>query len=317
MRFEHRQHHREPAGLPTHHRPPRRAKRCRRDQSLNLDEQRPSALDPREHRRSRLAAPSRPARNKARVPAPRRARRWSSRKRPPRRSRRTGSWRLSAGETRALRRPRTRRPRRPCSTTRGPVQWRRGAAGPNAGTYVCTVPSGTYTMSNVSFNAPTNGSGDALPMTVTSQGTVNAPVNLGEALNLTASGYSPGGTSGGNGGNGQGLTITAQGALTLTAARGRSAPTSSASIRPSMAAAAPTIAEASRAITAGTAAAPSSPASSPPSPSPVLRPDHHQSAERDRRQRRRAVQRSPGARAAPWTHTPPTPAVPAGKPAAR
>ena len=49
MRFQHGEHHGEPARIPADHRAARRAERGRRDQRLDLDQQRPRALDAGEH----------------------------------------------------------------------------------------------------------------------------------------------------------------------------------------------------------------------------------------------------------------------------
>ncbi len=53
VRFQHRQHHGEPARLPTDDRAARRAQRGRRHERLDLDQKRPRALDPGEHGRAR------------------------------------------------------------------------------------------------------------------------------------------------------------------------------------------------------------------------------------------------------------------------
>lgn len=44
------------------------------------------------------------------------------------------------------------------------------------GTYGCTVPPGTYS-SELSFTAPRDSNGQALPMTVDAQGTVSVPLS--------------------------------------------------------------------------------------------------------------------------------------------
>jgi hypothetical protein len=83
-------------------------------------------------------------------------------------------------------------------------------------TYSCSIAAGTYT-SAVSVNAPTgSGDGNALQTTVTSQGayTVTVPASQGPALSVKAAGQN--GSSNGNAGNGQGITINTQGNLTLT-----------------------------------------------------------------------------------------------------
>ena len=90
----------------------------------------------------------------------------------------------------------------------------------NNGTYVCSVPSGTYT-TNFNYYAPQDQYGNALPMTVTAQGTITVSGTQEDALSLEAHGNSPSENNGSTGGNAQGLTITNQGALTLTAINGQ------------------------------------------------------------------------------------------------
>jgi hypothetical protein len=88
------------------------------------------------------------------------------------------------------------------------------------GVYTCTVPFGSYS-SNILFQAPTDSSGNAPFMSVSSDGIMTVPANQSSAYSFIASGR-PGlnAENGGTGGNGQGMFVTSLQDLTMTAGHG-------------------------------------------------------------------------------------------------